>query len=107
MLIADRRHRKGNGPLGRQAGHELAHDFLNPVALGRIDTHEAESAFQDELHDLLRLAHDLSVKTTGEKRIQGLPAHLRPAQVVPRHVVRRHNVTTSPGFQSGLRSQYS
>jgi hypothetical protein len=47
------------------------------------------------------------VSPGGQQRIEGDPPGPRAVEIVPSEAVRGHSSTISPGFQSGLRSQYS
>ena len=77
------------------------------MPLGRIDADEAQRPFENQLDDFLRLAHDIRVTLAPEQEIEGLAAKPCTPEIVEGEAVRRHKRTTSPGFQSGLRSQYS
>jgi hypothetical protein len=85
-------------PLGRQPIPETRHEIVHVVP---------EHALEDQLDPFLTLAHHVGVQGSIEEPRQGPAAASSAAQVVAGDPVRRHSVTTSPGFQSGLRSQSS
>lgn len=80
---------------------------VNVVSLRRLDTHEPQRPLEDQLDKLVRLPHHVSVALALQHDVEGPPADARADQVVAGELVGRHRLTTSPGFQSGLRSQYS
>ena len=55
----------------------------------------------------MRLSNDIGVHVRRKKRPEGLAASSRTHQIVAGDQAEIHSTTTSPGFQSGLRSQYS
>ncbi len=80
---------------------------MHVVPLRRLDADEAQRPLEHELDEILRFSDDVRMARTCHQGVQRSPADARPLQIVPRDPVRRHSVTTSPGFQSGFRSQYS
>lgn len=80
---------------------------VNVVPLRRVDSDETKSPLEDELDNVLSLPDDVGVHCGLHQRTQAVAPGPGPPKVVARDFVEGHSVTTSPGFQSGLRSQYS